>query len=246
MVAVHAETLAGELLDRDDVPRRADLLSALEHHAIPIPTDVAFAAAPALVKLLSADASEVDRSTFDRAGLLLARLQLEALPDPLPLYGVAFRDHAFEKIWSADSVLNIVLRTKPASELTMADAISYSSMFGALLGEGIDRGMTAALHAAGYEDGYAREWYTLSATIEPLASQKPPSEVPHRMLMLGFELLQSSGRAELITGGWYTVNNALSANRALGIVALEYGMTELVVAQLNGIGTPADWIVSHA
>ena len=78
MADVAADTVAERLRDR---ATREAALDALERHAAPIPTAAALAAAPCLVGLMSMDAAEVDRAAFDRAGLLLGRLHVEALPD---------------------------------------------------------------------------------------------------------------------------------------------------------------------
>ena len=61
------------------------------------------------------DAAEVDRATYDRAGLLLGRLHAEALPDITAVHGAAFGEGGYERLWNANSVLNAALR-QPAAE----------------------------------------------------------------------------------------------------------------------------------
>ena len=119
-----ADTVAQRLRD---APTRAAALDSLERHAAPIPTAVAMCAAPALFELLTMDEPDIDRSAFDRAGLLLGRLEAEAWPADggEALHGAAFGDGGRERLWNADSVLNVALR-QPASQLTRADAVSYA------------------------------------------------------------------------------------------------------------------------
>jgi hypothetical protein len=83
---VAAGAVAHLLCDR---ATRAATLDALERHEFgAIDRAVSLAAAPALVELLAADAAEVDRETFDRAGLLVGRLFAEAAPEDLAVvYG---------------------------------------------------------------------------------------------------------------------------------------------------------------
>ena len=82
---------------------------------------------------------------------------------------------------------------------------------------------------------------------EPIASQtKMPSDnVPQRMMALLLEMLQSGELEdddELLFGGaWNGVDNCLAGRPLLGPTALECGIFELVVAQLNTLGSPADW-----
>eukprot|EP01046_Picozoa_sp_COSAG06_P006347 COSAG06_NODE_297_length_18026_cov_50.901545_8_plen_226_part_00 len=122
MVDLTAETVAERLRDR---ATRSATLTALESHAAPIPTAVSLAAAPALLGLMTMDAAEVERNTYDRAGLLVARLEAEALPDVVAVHGAAFGEGGYERLWNANSVLNAALR-QPAAQLTRADARSYA------------------------------------------------------------------------------------------------------------------------
>ena len=107
MVELAADTVAERLRDRGTRPVT---LAALESHAAPIPTAVSLAAAPALLGLMTMDAAEVERSTYDRAGLLVARLEAEALPDVVAVHGAAFGEGGYERLWNANSVLNAAQR----------------------------------------------------------------------------------------------------------------------------------------
>ena len=125
MADLAAETVAERLRDR---ATRSAALTALERHAAPIPTAVSLAAAPALLGLMTMDAAGVERDAYDRAGLLLGRLEAEALPDVLAVHGAAFGEGGWERLWNADSVVNAALR-QPAAELTRADARSYACSY---------------------------------------------------------------------------------------------------------------------
>eukprot|EP01046_Picozoa_sp_COSAG06_P049748 COSAG06_NODE_7723_length_2398_cov_5.069161_5_plen_105_part_01 len=104
MADLAAETVAERLRDR---ATRSATLAALERHAAPIPTAVSLAAAPALLGLMTMDAAEVERDAYDRAGLLLGKLHAEALPDVVAVHGAAFGDGGYERLWNADSLLNV-------------------------------------------------------------------------------------------------------------------------------------------
>ena len=69
---------------------RPAALAALEDHPAPLDRALAVAAAPALVELLTVSADDVDAVTFQRVGLLLARLLAEAPDDPSIIFGAAF------------------------------------------------------------------------------------------------------------------------------------------------------------
>lgn len=160
--SLEAGQVAACLLDR---ATRLSTLEALECHAVPIPTAVSLAAAPVLHRLLTMDASDVDRTTFGRAGLLLGRL-IEEAPEPAPVFGSAFRDHGIERLWNADSVLNAALR-KPAPELSEADARSYACAL-AYFPPTVVRDWTAPFGAAGFT---AHEWLRCGHCILPAATQ---------------------------------------------------------------------------
>ena len=109
---------------------------------------LALAAAPALYGLLAADATEVCRDEFDRAGLLLGRLAAEGVSDPSAVCAAAIGEgrHA-AYLLSTGSVLAQALE-KPASELTRADALSFACSR-AWVPPTFVKGYTAPLAAAG-------------------------------------------------------------------------------------------------
>eukprot|EP01044_Picomonas_judraskeda_P027812 COSAG03_NODE_8983_length_754_cov_1.490076_1_plen_110_part_10 len=108
MAHLAVETVAERLRDR---ATRSATLAALESHAAPIPTAVSLASAPALLELMAMDAAEVERDAFDRAGLLVGRLEAEALPDgAVAVHGAAFGEGGYERVLNADSALNAALR----------------------------------------------------------------------------------------------------------------------------------------
>jgi hypothetical protein len=222
---------------------RATALDSLERHPAPIPTDVSLAVAPELGALLCADESDVDRTTFDRAGLLLGRLHAEALPGVAPVYGAGFGSGRYEAMLNANSVVNAALLRTPASDLTEADAISCAcrnSIYPAMEA----RSWGPPRVAAGYD---TKQWVGIFVSLEPLISQKlqPADDVPRRILTLTVELLKSNELSDLVCGGlWYTAGFCLLARPALGPVALECGIFEAAMAQLDAMGSPADYLVS--
>ena len=238
MADVAAETVAERLRDR---AARSAALTALERHAAPIPTAVSLAAAPALLGLMAMDAAEVERDVHDRAGLLLARLHAEALPDVSAVHGAAFSEGGRERLWNSDdSVLNAALR-QPAAELTRADAMSYacSSAYDAITAA---RGYTKPWSAARLT---VLEFFRLWMSAEPIVSKKkqPEDDVPTKMLTLLLELLKANELPELAIGGaWTSIMYCLVGRPSLGPVALEHGAVELAVEHLKAIGSPADWV----
>jgi hypothetical protein len=62
---------------------------------------------------MAMDAAEVERDAFDRAGLLVGRLEGEALPDAAAVHGAAYGEGGLARLYNADSVLNAALR-RPA------------------------------------------------------------------------------------------------------------------------------------
>jgi hypothetical protein len=237
--ALAADTVAQRLRD---APTRAAALDSLERHAAPIPTAVAMCAAPALFELLTMDEPDIDRSAFDRAGLLLGRLEAEAWPADggEALHGAAFGDGGFVKQWNADSIVNAALR-KPASELTQADARSYACEY-AHESPPIMRGLGSFARAAGLSaKEFVGSWYTL----QPIMSQKrmPSDDVPRQMLTLSLELLRSNELPDLAIGGaWTCVHHCLIGRPSLGPTALELGICELAAAHLTAMGSPADCV----
>jgi hypothetical protein len=237
MAELAADTVVERLRDRDT---RSATLAALENTAAPIPTAVSHAAAPALVGLMAMDGAEVERDAYDRAGLLLARLHAEALPDVVAVHGAAFGEGGYERLWNADSVLNAALR-QPAAELTRADARSYAC-YAEYEPISAARGFTEPWHAVGTT---ALEWVGVWLSAEPIASKKklPEDDAPTKMLTLLLELLKANELPELAIGGaWTGLMWCLVGRPSIGPVALEHGVVELVVEHLKAIGSPADWV----
>eukprot|EP01046_Picozoa_sp_COSAG06_P020197 COSAG06_NODE_1471_length_9351_cov_18.052637_7_plen_430_part_00 len=237
MADLAADTVAERLRDR---ATRSATLAALESHAAPIPTAVSLAAAPALVGLMAMDAAEVERDAFDRAGLLLARLHAEALPDVVAVHGAAYGEGRYERVWNADSVLNAALR-QPADQLTRADAMScaISTAYEPIINA---RGYTESWRAAGFTGS---EYFGLWMSAEPIVSKKkqPEDDVPTKVLALLMELLKANELPELAIGGaWFRFYCCVIGRPSLGPIALEHGAVELAVTHLQAIGSPADWV----
>ena len=90
MAAPPAAETVGALLAA--AATRAAALGAHEARAPPLEPALALAAAPALAELLTASASDVEATAYQRAGLLLARLYDEASGDPSVVHAAAFGD----------------------------------------------------------------------------------------------------------------------------------------------------------
>jgi hypothetical protein len=246
MAELGADTVGQRL--RDGTTRAATLqqLEALDE---PIDAALSLSAAPALHALLSADFADVDRATFDRAGLLLGRLHLEAVAqdDVCPVHAAAFGDGGCFRLLNADSARNLALLSKPASELTKADAISAACLW-AYFPSTTVRGWTQSFAAAGVT---VPEWFKFFIGNDPLVSQqKQPSDAaPRRMLSLLLELLKANELPdELAVGGaWWAAATCLFGRPAVAVTALDCGIFELAVVHLNAIGNSmADRIVSTA
>ena len=97
---------------------------------MPIPSDAALAAAPALYELLALDAAEVPRELFDRTNLLVARLATEAVPRgaeaQAAVLGAAWGGGRLAQYFDAEGNVIAAALRKPAAELTRADARSYA------------------------------------------------------------------------------------------------------------------------
>ena len=164
---VAAGAVAHLLRDR---ATRAATLDALERHEFgAIDRAVSLAAAPALVELLAAEAAEVNRETYDRAGLLVGRLFAEEVPEDLPaMYGAAYGEGRYAAhLRSEGSVVGRAWRT-PASELTRADARSYACSL-AYQPPYCARGNTKSFAAAGFAT--TMEWFALNMTETPVISK---------------------------------------------------------------------------
>ena len=88
--------------------------------------------------MMTMNEAEVERDVQDRAGLLLARLYDEAATDVCAVHAAAFSDGGFERLYNADSAVNVALR-RPAAQLTPADAVSYACMWAYFGGEQTQR-----------------------------------------------------------------------------------------------------------
>ena len=83
-------------------------------------------------------------------------------------------------------------------------------------------------------------------SADPIASQKkmPSDDVPRRMLTLLLEMLKSDELEDddelLIGGAFVCVDICLTGRPSLASTAMECGIFEITVAQLNAIGSPAD------
>jgi hypothetical protein len=164
---VAAGAVAHLLRDR---ATRAATLDALERHEFgAIDRAVSLAAAPALVELLAADAAEVNRETFDRAGLLVGRLFAEEAPEDLAaMFGAAFGEGRYAaQLRSEGSVVGRAWRT-PASELTRADAQSWACSM-AYQSPSDARGSTKNLAAAGFAT--TMEYFAVFMTETPVISK---------------------------------------------------------------------------
>ena len=146
-MASTADTVAGGL--RSEATRTATL-DALEALAEPIPSAVALAAAPALVDAMI---METERASFDRSGLLLARLCAEAAPESATaVYGAALGGgERFAASFAPALVVGAVRRASSAAgqPLTREDARSYAC-FWAQEDRAHVRGLTAPYAVAGY------------------------------------------------------------------------------------------------
>ena len=239
MAALAADTVAQRLHDPDT---RVDALESLELQPAPIPTPIAMAAAPALLEVLALDASAVDRATFDRAALLLGRLEAEAPPDDgHVLHGAAFGDGRQMKLFEASNIAHVALR-KPASELTKADATSYACLQAHVPAYSSARGWTAPWKAAGFT---AKEFLKAWMSFDPVVSKKlmPTDDVPRQLLTLLLDLIPSNELPDLAVGGaWSGIRLCLEGRPSLGPTAVKGGIFEVAVAGLNAIGSPADWV----
>ncbi len=226
-----------------DAATRRETLDALDTHAPPVPTALAFAAAPALLELQTLDAAELERSEFDQATLLLARLHVEALPDPLPIHRAAWVTTELEVWFAANNVVNSELLRKPASEVSIADVTSYACL----------QSCEVIANVRGYDVEYAAEGFPnaidrmVQFAKDELTARVDP-EVLQRLMTLSLELLRSDELPELaVCGAWQAVFFCLArATRAPGgamvAAGLDSGLHDVAVACLNRIGRPAQWI----
>ena len=107
---------------------------------------MALAAVPALVDAM---ATETDRASLDRCGLLLTRLLDEAAPDPAALYGAALGGDRLAVLFAPALLVEAVQRALSSGQpLTSEDAMSYACL-GAREAPVRVRGFTAPEAAAG-------------------------------------------------------------------------------------------------
>ena len=113
----------------------AATLDAIEAQHGPIETQTALAAAPALGELFAAD---VERVTFDRVGLLLARLANEAAVGSSAaqsaevlncLFNAAFGDGRLEAYCNSEVNVTAEALRRPVEQLTHADARSWACFY---------------------------------------------------------------------------------------------------------------------
>ena len=84
-------------------------------------------------------------------------------------------------------------------------------------------------------------------STDPVSLKNMPNDdVPRRMMTLLLEMLKSGELADdnvlLIFGAFNSVFNLTYGRPSLAQTAVECGVYELVVAQLNALGSPADWV----
>ena len=147
MADLAADTVAALL--RDGATRTATLEALEQHEGTPIGRAVALAATPALFEALALDATEVGRDTFDRMGLLLARLTAEASDDPSAVFGGASGEGRCAAHYRSKGSVLAQAVGKPASELTRADARSFACA-SAYLPPSFVKGLTNPVAAAGF------------------------------------------------------------------------------------------------
>eukprot|EP01050_Picozoa_sp_SAG11_P026061 SAG11_NODE_6102_length_1388_cov_1.191621_2_plen_318_part_00 len=258
-----AATVAESL--RSEATRIATL-DDLEALAPPIPSAVALAVAPALVDAM---ATEKERASFDRCGLLLARLYAEAAPDSAPVFGATLAGERLVMIFTPALLVEAVQRASSGGTLTVDDARSYACLF-AREGPAVVRGFTELCAAAGYTamkylgtvSSHHRPSRCLSASrlsltprspsvgaqmmsLEPLISQQktPSDDVPRQMLTLLIELLRSGELPELAIGGaWRSIGACLTGRPSLGPAATKFGLIDLAAEHCRVIGSRADMV----
>jgi hypothetical protein len=241
MANVESGSVASLLLASDSRSAALDQLEALEGR---IDRAVALAAAPALAELRALDAAEVDRTQWDRIGLLLGRLCAEASDDPAAVYGAAFGDGRLGAELRSDGNVLAQLLRKPAAELTPDDAWSYACSL-AYMGPRDIRGMTKMAAAAGFAN--TMDFFRLEMSEDPTFTTKMPADgIPTRMLRLLMELLKGGALPDLvICGAWHGMSRLVQGRAALGHVALELDICGLAMAHLRAAGSVGDWVVSH-
>jgi hypothetical protein len=227
-----------------DASTRDTALSQLEGCSGPHAGELALAVAPALGKLLVADAAEVDAPMARRVGLLLARIIGEADSDEamLAVHGAAFADGRYREVHTGTRSAGVrPLLEKPAEALDREDALTYACVHGTLSSAvGGSGGVTAANRAVGLTD---LEWYTLYVRRGILGKEHlPTDEVPLKLSSLLVELLRAPEQLPpwALGGVWELLDNLILHRTVAGKRAFELGILELAVAQLRAIGSPAE------
>eukprot|EP01043_Picozoa_sp_COSAG02_P041954 COSAG02_NODE_3525_length_6615_cov_2.025629_7_plen_244_part_00 len=136
---VAADTVA-ERLANDDT--RASTLDAFEAMPPQLPRELALAAVPHLVDVASATR---DRETFDRCTLLVARVMVDAAPNPSEVYGAAFGGGRRSLYGAARLIIEATHQLTP---LTREDAHSFACLC-TCEAPAMVRGCTAPEAAAG-------------------------------------------------------------------------------------------------
>ena len=142
-MAVSAATVADGLRSEVTLIATLDTLEAL---APPVPSTVALAAAPVLVDVI---ATETERASYNRCGLMRGRLLDEAAPDPAAVYGAATTGELMKMLFAPALLVEAVQRALSSGQpLTSEDAMSYACL-GAREAPVRVRGFTAPEAAAG-------------------------------------------------------------------------------------------------
>jgi hypothetical protein len=176
---VAAETVAERL--RDGATQSA-ALEALEDHAAPIPTAVAIAAAPALVDVVS---GATEHAALDRSALLLARLLVEAAPEPAPTFGAACQGERLAALYAPALAVEAMQRASTGGQpLTQDDARSLACSM-AHEPPSVARGYTQPCAAAGRT---VMEQFGIVSTV-----------LPHRSLLTSHNTLQLHPPARRLT-----------------------------------------------
>ena len=218
---------------------RPTTLSTLEAHPPPLERALALAAAPALAELLTVSADDVDAATYQRAGLLLARLHAEMPDDPSIIFGAAYGGGRRALLFnSEDSVLARALR-KPAAQLTAEDALSYACMEAHWVPAHV-RGHTPLISSEGLPLPEYMKLFRMHSKAK-LADDG----VPLRIVTLLLELLRAppSGVPELaLAGAWMGLVKCLNTHPVVAKPALESGIFDLAASAVTETGSAADWI----
>jgi hypothetical protein len=177
-----AATVAERL--RDGATQTA-ALEALEDHAAPIPTAVAIAAAPALVDVVS---GATEHAALDRSVLLLARLLVEAAPEPAPIWGAACQGERLAALWAPALIVEATQRASTGGQpLTLEDARSLACI----------RAHEPPSIARGYTQPYAAVGRTVMESIGIVSTM-----LPRRSLLPQHCSTPSSCPAASLTRDW--------------------------------------------